>query len=141
MKRTINDVLTSPKEKAPKKGKVEKFGDLTLEQHKRALGDCVKKNITVEKWCIQASTSCETICLPEVFEKLVIPHATSMLPLEYSIHAPVIVVSIIGSEGIGEVFGSSKITGGTRMGSWKANKMDIIYVPETKVLRCWWTMK
>ena len=33
------------------------------------------------------------------------------------------------------------IRGGTRMGNWDADKMELVYFPATTELRIWWTMR
>ena len=47
---------------------------------------------------------------------------------------------LLASAAAGEIFGKTKITGGTRMGSWSANKMELVFFPPTGELRIWWTM-
>ena len=115
-----------------------KIGGKTLEQHRRALGDEVKKHINVEKWCIAARTHCTTTCNPDVFRKLVVPNADQVTPAEFNHATPVVVANV--TKGAASIFGSTKLTGGTRMGSWKADKMELVYFPSTQELRCWWTM-
>lgn len=60
-------------EKAREKAKrfSQTIAGQSLEQHRRALGDAVKRHISVEKWCIAARTHCTTKCKTEVFQKLV----------------------------------------------------------------------
>ena len=110
----------------------------SLEQHRRTLGDAVKAHISVEKWCIAARTHCSTHCELEVFQSLVVPNADSVTPEEFSEETPVVVAAL--SRGAADVFGSTKLTGGTRMGSWSADKMELVFFPPTGELRCWWTM-
>ena len=124
-----------------KKATSTKIEGQTVEQHRRALGDKVKSNIQVEKWAIEARTSMQTKTALEVFEKLIVPHASQVTPATFNKTTPVVVAQLKDSKSIGEVFGHSKIKGGTRMGSWTADKADIIYFPPTGELRAWWTMK
>mmetsp|Transcript_6854 Transcript_6854/g.9040 ORF Transcript_6854/g.9040 Transcript_6854/m.9040 type:complete len:276 (+) Transcript_6854:59-886(+) len=119
-----------------------KICGLTVEQHRRKLGDKIKSKIQVEKWAIEAKTHVTIDEVHhEVFRKVVLPHATEVIPSDGDpFTAKVVVVTIEGSNSIGEVFGKTKIKGGTKLGSWSANMMDIIYFPDTREMRCWWTM-
>lgn len=113
----------------------------TLEQHRRALGDSVKAAIHVEKWCIKAQTHCETECPLHVFQELVVPNAVEVMPASFCATTPVVVALVEGHDSAAQIFGKTKITGGTRMGSWTADKMEIVYFPATSAMRIWWTMK
>jgi len=118
----------------------KKVDGKTLEEHRRALGDVCKYNINVEKWCIAARCHCVTTCHPDVWRALVVPNADSVTPAgEFSeLSTPVIVASV--SRHANLIFGATKLTGGTRMGSWHADKMELVYLPPTRELRIWWTM-
>ena len=126
-----------------------KIAGKTLEQHRRAMGNVVKENIKVEKWCIGARTHCVIKDVEaEVFQKLVLVNASSVVPtfssdirIDELQNIPVLVVSILSTDLIANVFGATKIKGGTRLGSWSADKCEIVYVPQTKEMRVWWTMK
>ena len=98
----------------------------------------MKSHINVEQWCIAARTHCVTKCELEVFRRLVVPNAVSVTPAEFSESTPVVVASV--KAGAANIFGTTKLTGGTRLGSWSADKMELIFFPATKELRCWWTM-
>ena len=117
----------------------KKIGGQTLEQHRRTLGDAVKRGITVEKWCVAARTATTTRCALEVFRALVVPHADRVTPAAFDAQTPVVVAAV--SKGAASIFGSTKLTGGTRMGSWSADKMELVYFPGTNELRVWWTMR
>jgi hypothetical protein len=133
--------ITQPREpKATANKGGNKIAGQTLEQHRRGFGDKIKQKIHVEKWCIEANTHCSMECDIEVFRALVAPHASKLSPSTFTNDTPVVVACIPNNASIGEIFGRSKISGGTRLGSWSANKMDIIYFPETREMRCWWTM-
>lgn len=54
---------------------------------------------------------------------------------------PVVVASVRRAAAMGEIFGHNKIKGGTRMGSWAANKGKLVYFPEERRMRVWWTMQ
>ena len=110
-------------------------------QHRRALGDAVKAQIRVEKWCIEARTHATTTCAPEVFRALVVPHAADVTPAEFSDATPVVVAAVEGSASAAEVFGATKIKGGTRLGSWQADRVELVYFPPSQQLRIWWTMR
>ena len=112
-----------------------------LEMHRRALGDAVKAKIHVEKWCIGASCHCSTRIALDVFRNLVVPNAADVTPAQFGMDTPVVVASIRGTSSAGEIFGKTKITGGTRMGSWSADKMELVFFPPTGELRVWWTMR
>lgn len=118
-------------------GKVPKIAGLTLEQHRRALGDMVKSNIHVQKWCIEARTHTKTTMELDVFRELVVPNATKVVPAAFDASTDVVFAS---SNTPGVICGSSKITGGTRLGSWSADVMDFIYFPKSRELEVWWTM-
>ena len=110
------------------------------EMQRRALGDAVKGAISVEKWCIAARCQCTTRTTMDVFRNLIVPNAADVTPPTFDSSTPVVVAAVRGSSSAGEIFGKTKITGGTRMGSWSANKMELIFFPPTGELRCWWTM-
>lgn len=140
---SVEAPVITPTVKKAKSGskKAGKIDGKTVEQHRRALGDLVKRNISVEKWCIGARTSIETNTSLAVFEALVVPNATSVTPSNFGPSTPVVVVAVQSREDLGEIFGHSKIKGGTRMGSWTADKADIIFFPPTGEMRVWWTMR
>ncbi|KAH8058172.1 hypothetical protein JL722_6023 [Aureococcus anophagefferens] len=54
------------------------------------------------------------------------PNATTVTPADFDAASPVVVAAIHGSAAMGEIFGKSKITGGTRCGSWSADRGEII---------------
>ena len=54
---------------------------MTLEQHRRSLGDTVNSKISVEKWTIEARTHATTSMPIEAFRALVVPHAAKVLHL------------------------------------------------------------
>lgn len=146
-KRKVGDADDVKPTRASKKAKTtkkssgsEKFDGKTLEQHRRALGDQVKKAIQVEKWCVEAKTTIETTISSKVFERLVIPNAKSVVPDKFDKTTPVVVCCVEGTQALGEIFGRSKIKGGTRLGSWSADRGDVIFFPATGKMRVWWTM-
>ena len=65
--------------------------------------------------------------------------AEAVVPATADAHTPVVVASVL-HRGAVEIFGSTKLVGGTRLGSWTANKMELVYFPPTGELRIWWTM-
>ena len=87
------------------------------------------------------SSECHAVfpCSFELFRRLVAPEATEITPSSYNNHTPVILAQLTG-EGAANVFGKTKVQNGTRMGSWYANKMDIVYISSKNELRVWWTM-
>ena len=133
-------VVSSGKQSAgvKKPGKAKATGG--YEMQRRALGDAVKAAISVEKWCIAARCQCNTRTTLDVFRNLIVPNAADVTPREFDASTPVVVAAVRGSSSAGEIFGKTKITGGTRMGSWSANKMELVFFPPTGELRCWWTM-
>lgn len=148
-KKSSSSSSKMPKKKASSaKNKGGKIAGKTLEQHRRAMGDVVKKQITVEKYCIEARTHCTIKDVePEVFRKLILTNASSVVPdlddtdEDDMQSLPVIVASIKGSDNMAAIFGATKIKGGNRMASWSADKGEIIYLPESKEMRVWWTMR
>jgi hypothetical protein len=103
--------LKNAKEQAKLFGK--KIAGKTLEQHRRAMGDKVGAGIHVVQWCVAARTSC-TIegCNIDVFRALVVPNAKDATPSLFGSGAPVVVASV--TQGAAAIFGSTKVTGGTR---------------------------
>jgi len=135
-------VSQQPPAKKAKRAKAGKVAGKTIEQWRRALGNDVKTQIKVEKWAIEARTHCvcQAVAL-EVFEELIVPNAASVIPAEFDSSTPVVVASIASTSAMAEIFGATKIKGGTRMGSWSADKGELVFVPKDKELRIWWTMK
>ena len=135
------DPPSSPAKKR-KKAKASKIAGKTLEQHRRAMGDRVKAKISVEKWCIEARTQATISGVePEVFEQLIAANAVQCVPKwDRAADHEVVVAHMQGTESLANAFGATKIKGGTRMGSWSANKADCIYFPRNKQMRVWWTM-
>ncbi len=125
-------------EKAAAKA-AERPGGLTIEQHRRAVGDAVKAKISMEKFTIAARTMVNVTMLPEVFRALVAPNCT-VIPAQWDASTEVVVASSRNAEAIAEICGSSKIKGGNMYAHFSAKKMDFIYVPATNQLRIWWTM-
>lgn len=114
-----------PKKKA--KTKPVKIEGKTVEQHRRMLGDAVKTNINVEKWGIEARTSMEAIKSLAVFKALVVPNSDFVTPSSFSLSTPAVVAGVRSSSALGEIFGHTKIKGGTRAGSWTADKAYFIF--------------
>jgi hypothetical protein len=101
----------------------------------------VKAVIDVGQWCVAARTSC-TIegCNIDVFRALVVPNAKDVTPMHslFDNETPVVVASV--TQGAATIFGSTKLTGGARLGSWSADKMELVYFQPTQQMRCWWIM-
>ena len=129
---------TSGKKKPAKTGKIE---GLTLEQHRRALGDLVHGKIRCEKYTISAITFVTAKMSLHVFRELVLPHATKIVPENFDAETAVVVALLSGSEACGNVFGKSKIKGGNRMQQWSANRADVIFFPAEGNVRIHWTMR
>lgn len=142
-KRPLAATAAPTTSKPTKKSKPTKIGGKTVEQHRRALGDAVKGKINVEKWCVAARTHCSIGDVDRaVFEALVRPNAASVTPsTPITAETPVVVAAIHGSAAMGEIFGHSKIKGGTRCGSWTADRGEVVYFPGTREMRVWWTMR
>lgn len=137
-KPVIGKAIAKVKPKAAGKAKAPVSGG--YEMQRRALGDAVKRSISVEKWCIAARCQCTTHTTLDVFRNLICPNAADVTPATYDGATPVVVASVRGSAAAGEIFGKTKISGGTRLGSWTANKMELVFFPPSGELRCWWTM-
>lgn len=133
----FEDIPLVKKPKAKPKGKIE---GKTFEQHRRALGDKVKQQISFEKWAIAAETHVETAMSPAVFRMLVVPSADSIVPAEWTVQTPVVVAHLRGSTQIAEICGASKIKAGSRVETYTADRMDIIFFPGESKARLWWTM-
>lgn len=113
----------------------------TIEQHRRVLGDAVKANIVVEKWCIGARTHAVVDCSLEVYKTLVVPHCDEVVPKQFDEDTPVVIGMLRSSAQAQEIFGVSKIRNGTRMGMWYGDKFDLVFLPSRRELRIWWTMR
>ena len=122
------------------KSKPKKVGGLTVEQHRRKLGDAVKSRMSMEKYCMKADCHA-TVSLPvEMFRTIVVPHACSVTPKDFSSNTPVAVALVKGSQAAGEVFGKSKIKGGNRMETRSMEKAEVVYFPQREKARVWWVM-
>merc|ERR1712192_35191 len=133
-----------PKAKTRRGGKID---GLTVEQHRRAMGDQVKSKLRVlggtGNYGIAASCHVSMSCSIEVFRSLVVPNATKVTPAQFDSSTPVVLAQVDSTQQIGQIFGVSKIQDGTRMGSWSASKMDILFLLPGEAsgqLRAWWTM-
>lgn len=76
--------------------------------------------------------------------QLNVANAASVVPAwdDFDIEStPVVVASIKGKAKVANILGVTKIRGGTRMGSWDADKGECTYFPESMELRVWWTMR
>ena len=129
--------IEKKKKEAEASGKV--IGGMTIEQHRRILGDHVKSKISVEKYTVSARTHCVLTCLMEVFKELVVPNSDEVVPKEFTEETPVVVASVRRA-GAETIFGKTKIMGGNRMQTWYGYKFDLIYYPPTQCLKIWWTM-
>ena len=125
-------------EKKPR-GKVIKIDGLTIEQHRRKMGDSVKASISCDKYTIAARTHTTIECSFELFEALVIPNCLGTTPSKYSAKSEVIVCRA-QTQGIAEMFGATKVKGGNRYSTFTANNMDLIFYPSTNRIDVWWTM-
>jgi hypothetical protein len=113
----------------------------TLEAQRRRLGDAVKGHINFTKWCIDARTHAVVDIDANTFRANIVPHASSVTPAAWDATSPVVVARIEGSTALGEAFGKTKITGGSRMGTWTADVCDVIYRPQSSKADLWWTMQ
>jgi hypothetical protein len=113
----------------------------TLEAERRRLGDAVKGHISFTKWCIDARTHAVVDIDANTFRANIVPHASSVTPAAWDATSPVVVARIEGSTALGEAFGKTKITGGSRMGTWTADVCDVIFRPQTSKADLWWTMQ
>ena len=122
------------------KSKKNKIEGLTLEQHRRKMGDAVKSRLSMEKYCMRADCHA-TVDMPmEVFKQLVVPHASKLTPDTFTATTPVVVALIKGREAAGEVFGKSKIRGGNKYEQRDMEKCDVVYFPASGKARIWWIM-
>lgn len=128
-------VNTSAKRARPS-GKVE---GKTVEQHRRAFGDAVKQHISFEKWAIAADTHCVYDMSAEVFRTLVVPHSHVVTPVDWTVDTPVVLAQVEGAQ-VAELCGATKIRAGSRVQTWSAHKMDIVFLPKDGKIRVWWVM-
>ncbi len=99
----------------------------------------VKGSIQFAKWAIHARTHCTVELDASTFRANVLPHSTKVTPSDWSEGASsdVVVASISGSNALGEVFGKTKITGGSRLGTWTADLADVIFYPKEGKANIW----
>ena len=93
-----------------------------------------------QDWGIAAR--CHTVlpCSAAVFRALVVPSAAKVTPARFDSKTEVVLAEVDSTQQIAEIFGSTKIKGGTRYGSWSARKMDLVFKPQEGELRAWWVM-
>ena len=110
------------------------------------MGDQVKSKLRVlggqGNYGIAASCHVSMSCSLALFRALVVPNAAKVTPADFDGSSPVVLAQIDSTEQIGKIFGVSKIRNGTRLGSWSASKMDLVFQPReaSGQLRAWWTM-
>lgn len=132
----------TPTPKGPTKAKkpARSSTGMTIEQHRRKMGDAVKSRLSMEKYCMKADCHATVDVPMDVFRNLVVPNAKSVVPEVFTGDTPVVVASIVGSLAAGEVFGKSKIKGGNRMEQREIEKVEFVYFPLRKKARIWWIM-
>ena len=111
----------------------------TQEQERRRMGDAMKAQISFEKWAIEARTH---VCVDvpyDTFEGLIVPNASRVTPDVFSEDSPVVVARLNGAAA-GEVFGKTKLRGGSMYKTWSADCVDVVYYPATATADIWWTM-
>ena len=108
-----------------------------MEQWRRQLGNSCKAKISFENWTIAARTHFTADFTLGAFRALIVPNAYEVHPENFDESTPVVVAR---SSQPAAIFGSSKITGGSRYGTFRANHAEFIYVASTKKLSVWWTM-
>lgn len=113
---------------------------MTLEQHRRRMGDKVVSKISMEKYAIAARCHCKVEIDMDVFHKLVLPNADTVVPADITNNTPVVVALIRGKEAAGSIFEKTKIRGGNRFATCNAEKMQLVYYPKKGKMRVWWTM-
>ena len=129
-----------------KKNQGDKIDGVTVEQHRRSMGDQVKSKLRVlggkGNYGIAANCHVSMSCSVALFRTLVAPNATRIIPAEFDSSTPVVLAQVDSTQQIGKIFGVSKIRDGTRLGSWSASKMDLVFLPKeaSGQLRAWWTM-
>jgi len=137
-----NNKKSDPKSKK-KDGKID---GATVEQHRRYMGDQVKSKLRVlggkGNYGIAASCHVSMSCSVALFRTLIVPNAVKVTPANFDGSSPVVLAQIDSTEQIGKIFGVSKIRDGTRLGSWSASQMDLVFLPKetSGQLRAWWTM-
>merc|ERR1719381_209737 len=141
-----NKKKADPKSKMKKQSQGGKIDGATVEQHRRYMGDQVKSKLRVlggtGNYGIAASCHVSMSCSVALFRTLVVPNAAKVTPADFDSSSPVVLAQIDSTEQIGKIFGVSKIRDGTRLGSWSASKMDLLFLPgeASGQLRAWWTM-
>ena len=87
-----------PEQKKPKKQQKVKIGGLTVEQHRRAMGDQVKSKLRVlggtGNYGIAASCHVSMSCSLAVFRSLVVPNATKVTPAQFDSSTPVVLAQV-----------------------------------------------
>ena len=82
----------------PKKRRGVKIEGLTVEQHRRALGDQVKSKLRVlggsGNYGIAASCHVNMSCSLAVFRSLVVPNASKVTPAQFDSNTPVVLAQV-----------------------------------------------
>ena len=82
----------------PKKQRGGKIDGLTVEQHRRAMGDQVKSKLRVlggtGNYGIAASCHVSMSCSLAVFRSLVVPNATKVTPAQFDSSTPVVLAQV-----------------------------------------------
>jgi hypothetical protein len=112
----------------------------TVEQWRRMLGNKCKANISFEKWTIAAQTHFTTDFTLGAFRALIVPNASKVHPVNFDESTPVVVASTRSTSQAAAIFGSSKIRGGSRYGTFDAREAEFVFISSTKTLSVWWTM-
>ena len=131
--------LKTTKTKGSKSKKIRVDG-LTLEQHRRKMGDAVKSMLSMEKYCMKAECHTTIDIAMEVFKELVVPNSSRLTPETFTTTTPVVVALIKGPEAAGKIFGKTKIRGGNRYEQCEMEKCDIVFFPPSGEARIWWVM-
>eukprot|EP01084_Bolivina_argentea_P109756 196131_1 len=123
------------KKKAPKKRGA--IPGVCTYQTKKDIGDALKSLVSLEKWtipakCLQVRMDCVA------FNHLFGEHG-DITPPQYDEDTPCVVCRLDG-DNAGNVFGKTKCRGGSRMGTFEIEKMDVVFLPSQRSARIWFAV-
>ena len=107
-------------------------------QTKKQLTDRVKSAMTLNKWTIEAT--CIRVKMDCTAFKWMFGEHGTIIPNNYDENTPVVVCRLNSQAQCGDVFGKSKIKGGSRYGEYHITSMDIVFTPPTHEVKMWFAV-
>eukprot|EP00483_Globobulimina_turgida_P013372 UN13396 len=147
-RRKLSDKLNALKLKKSKKVKKPKGSTKKRKQRglipghcqyetKKAIGDALKRYISLEKWTIPAKCfEVEMDCI--AFKHLFGEHG-DITPKQFD-ESTDCVVCRLDDDGSANVFGKTKCKGGSMYGTFTIEKMDVVFFPSQQSARIWFAV-